>query len=102
MSTARANARHTCLRRMESVTDSDCHACFIAHPQLRSAYQLRHHCCNANLVQIEPHISRLKHDLDSPTSQDTLAQVAAQMRREGRTEAEIAAFGRGLVLLFQT
>ena len=41
-----------CLRRMETVTDSDCHTCFDAHEQLQAGYRQRFRCAELHWVEI--------------------------------------------------
>jgi hypothetical protein len=41
-----------CLRRMETVTDSDCHLCFDAHEQLQAGYRSRLRCAELHWVEI--------------------------------------------------
>jgi hypothetical protein len=41
-----------CLRRMETVTDSDCHLCFDAHEQLQVGYRSRIRCAELHWVEI--------------------------------------------------
>jgi hypothetical protein len=41
-----------CLRRMETVTDSDCRLCFDAHEQLQTGYRSRIHCTELHWVEI--------------------------------------------------
>jgi hypothetical protein len=41
-----------CLRRMETVTDSDCHTCFDAHEQLQAGYRSRLRCAELHWVEI--------------------------------------------------
>jgi len=41
-----------CLRRMETITDSDCRLCFDAHEQLQTGYQTRIRCAELHWVEI--------------------------------------------------
>ena len=41
-----------CLRRMETVTDSDCRLCFDAHEQLQAGYRQRFRCAELHWVEI--------------------------------------------------
>ena len=41
-----------CLRRMETVTDSDCCRCFDAHEQLQIGYRSRIRCAELHCVEI--------------------------------------------------
>jgi hypothetical protein len=41
-----------CLRRMETVTDSDCRICFDAHEQLQAGYRSRTRCAELHWVAI--------------------------------------------------
>jgi hypothetical protein len=41
-----------CLRRMETVTDSDCQFCFDTHEQLQAGYRSRLHCAELHWVEI--------------------------------------------------
>jgi hypothetical protein len=41
-----------CLRRMETVTDTDCRLCFDAHEQLQAGYRQRFHCAELHWVEI--------------------------------------------------
>ena len=50
--TDEAEATAFCLRRMETITDSDCHLCFDAHEQLQAGYRSRLHCAGLHWVEI--------------------------------------------------
>ena len=41
-----------CLRRMETVTDSDCRLCFDTHEQLQAGYRSRIRCAELHCVEI--------------------------------------------------
>ena len=41
-----------CLRRMETVADSECHLCFDAHEQLQAGYRSRLRCAELHWVEI--------------------------------------------------
>jgi len=41
-----------CLRRMETVTDSDCRLCFDTHEQLQVGYRHRARCAEMHWVEI--------------------------------------------------
>jgi hypothetical protein len=41
-----------CLRRMETVSDSDCHLCFEAHEQLQAGYRQRFRCIEFHWFEI--------------------------------------------------
>ena len=41
-----------CLRRMETITDSDCHLCFEAHEQLQAGYRSRLRCAELHWEEI--------------------------------------------------
>ena len=41
-----------CLRRMETVADSDCRLCFDTHEQLQAGYRHRVRCAELHLVEI--------------------------------------------------
>ena len=41
-----------CLRRMETVTDSDCQFCFDTHEQLQAGYRSRLRCAELHWVEI--------------------------------------------------
>ena len=41
-----------CLRRMETVTDSECKTCFDAHEQLQAGYRSRVHCAELHWVEV--------------------------------------------------
>jgi hypothetical protein len=41
-----------CLRRMETITDTQCQACFDAHEQLQTGYRQRFHCTELHWVEI--------------------------------------------------
>ena len=41
-----------CLRRMETVTDTECQACFDAHEQLQAGYRSRIRCAELHWVEI--------------------------------------------------
>jgi hypothetical protein len=41
-----------CLRRMETVTDTECQACFDAHEQLQTGYLQRFRCAELHWVEI--------------------------------------------------
>jgi hypothetical protein len=47
-----AEAAAFCLRRMETITDSDCQTCFEAHEQLQAGYRSRHRCAELHWVAI--------------------------------------------------
>jgi hypothetical protein len=60
---AETEATVFCLRRMETVTDSDCRICFDAHEQLQAGYRHRVRCAELHWVEIaklQPPPSALK------------------------------------------
>ena len=77
----------TCLRRMETVEDDVCLACFQSHPQLQLAYTNRMQCVELNLVQIE---------FQKPNAQTVLERVKRELDEQGHSPDFVEGFVKGL------
>jgi len=74
-----------CLRRMETVTDTDCHLCFDAHGQLQAGYRSRVRCTELHWVEITEFLpsSRVRRGSSAPDGRPspTISHHPSEKRR---------------------